>query len=370
MNAILRRRDVLRRSALAAAAPWTLALAACGGGSSPAAATVPTPAGRTWRVGFAGTPPRADVATMLQGVALWSKRAEIAAIHEELPWSDLLSGMSAEAVITRDKLQLVQHYRSLGLQIYFMGELNDGLDRARECSQLRARGRSITEAPVQAMYIDYMLAVARMLKPDYIGLAAETNLVRALAPTPLYAAVVKTANACADALRAGGVGSPLLSTVQVEAAWGKLGTSGSYVGIDTDRADFAFSQRLGLSSYPYFAFAQPEDMPADYYSRLRGTSPLGVMVTEGGWTSAAVGTIVSNADKQARYIRRHAALLDSVQAQAWLQLLYADLDLNAWPKPHPENLPLFAGIGLTDTNFVGKPALTEWDALFARRRTA
>jgi hypothetical protein len=53
-----------------------------------------------------------------------------------------------------------------------------------------------------------------------------------------------------------------------------------------------------------------------------------------------------------------------------IQLLYADLNLSAWPQPQPANLALFAHIGLTDASFGAKPALAAWDALFARRRTA
>lgn len=361
-----RRREILLRAAFAAGAPLTVSVAACGDGSSQGTPTPPPGPTRTWRTGFSGTPPRPDVATFLAGVDVWAPRAEMAAIHEELPWADLLGGMTAEQVLNRDKVSLISHYRSKGLQIYFMGDLTDGLDRARESPRLRALGRSITEKAVQDTYRDYMLAVARLLKPDYIGLAAETNLVRTLAPASLYAALVRTANDCAASLRSAGADAALLCSVQVEAAWGKLGSASGFVGVDADLRDFGFLQMLGLSSYPYFAYAQPEDLPADYYSRLRGARQLPMMVTEGGWTSSTSGSVRSDPQVQARYIRLHASLLDSVQAKAWLQLLFADLDLDTWPKPLPENLPLFAHIGLTDTRFAAKPALAEWDALRTR----
>jgi hypothetical protein len=43
------------------------------------------------------------------------------------------------------------------------------------------------------------------------------------------------------------------------------------------------------------------------------------MVLEGGWTSANVAGVNSTPDKQARYLRRQAALLDGIGARAWLQ---------------------------------------------------
>jgi hypothetical protein len=321
-------------------------------------------------MGFSGTPPTPDTATLLHGVDLWSTRAELAVIHEELPWTALLSGTTPDAILIADKVPLVTYYRNKGLQIFFMGDLTDGMARQSEAPQLLALGRSITEPAVQQLYRNYMLAAARLLTPDYLGFTAETNLVRALAPAPLYAAMVQTANASAADVRAAGTTASLMCSVQVEVAWGLLSGNGPYVGIARDLQDFAFVQTWGLSSYPYFAYAQPENIPSDYYSRVLSGSNLPAMVTEGGWTSASVGTVQSTPDTQARYLQVQAKLLDSIQAKGLIQLLYADLDLSAWPQPQPANLSLFAHIGLTDSSFGAKPALAAWDALFARRRTA
>jgi hypothetical protein len=356
-----------RRRALLtlALAPLVLSSGGCGGsggGSSPG----PSPTTRTWKVGFAPTPPRPDTQVLLHGVDLWSLRAELAIIHEELPWTDLLNGMSADAILDRDKVQLVNYLRGKGLALVFMADLTDGLSRAQEAPQLRQLGRSLTEPAVQQVYRDYVLAVVRKLNPIVIGLAAETNLIRAAAPAALYTAVVQAANAASADLKAAGSTATQLISVQVETAWGVLGGSGSFAGIATDLADFAFIQLLGLSSYPYFSYAQPEDIPPNYYSRLLAGTTLPAMVTEGGWTSASVGGVQSSPDLQARYVARHAQLLDSIKARALLQLVFADIDLSSFPPPVPANLPLFVDIGLTDSNFAAKPALAAWDALFAR----
>jgi len=169
--------------------------------------------------------------------------------------------------------------------------------------------------------------------------------------------------------RTSGVTAPLFVSVQVETAWGVF-TQTPFVGVDTDLRDFAFTQMLGLSSYPYFGYAQPEDIPSDYYSRLLAGRTLPAMVVEGGWTSASVGSVSSSRDKQARYITRHAQLLDSIGARGLIQLVFADPDLATFPQPRPANLPLFTSIGLTDSDFIAKPALANWDVLFARRLTS
>jgi hypothetical protein len=352
------------RSTLGAiAAALVLTAAACGGGGGDQSSSTAT---RTWVMGFTPIPPRPVTADVIEGIDLWSQRAEYAAIHEELPWTDLLSGMSPDDILDRDKVQLVDYMRGKGLKLYFMADLTDGLSRGEEAPQLRALNRSIAEPEVQQALRSYLLAVDRKLRPEIIGLAAETNLIRAAAPRVVYDGVVTAANAAAADLLAAGSSATLLFSVQVETAWDVLGGSGNYVGVEQDFTDFPFVQMLGLSSYPYFAFAQPEDIPDNYYSRLLNGRTLPVMVVEGGWTSAAAGTVQSSPELQARYIMRHAQLLDAVGARGLIQLLFADLDLASFPPPIPANLPLFVNIGLTDSDFNAKPALAAWDALHGR----
>jgi hypothetical protein len=321
---------------------------------------------RSWSMGFSPLPPRPTVPVILQGIDLWSTRAEIAAIHEQLPWTDLLAGMSPDAILDRDKTGLVDYLRGKGLKLYFMEDLTDGLSRGEEAPELRALGRSITEPAVQQVYRAYALAIERKYHPEFLGLAAETNLIRAAGSANLYAGVVQAANDAAADLNAAGRATPILISVQVETAWGGF-TGGGYVGAEQDFQDFPFTDVLGLSSYPYFVYVQPENIPVDYYTRVLNGRTLPVMVVEGGWTSASVGSIVSSPDLQFRYITRHAQLLDSVHASAVIQLQYADLDLSTFPPPLPANLPLFVNIGLTDSDFNAKPALAAWDALHARR---
>jgi hypothetical protein len=317
-------------------------------------------------MGFSPNPPQFTVQSVLQGIDLWSTRAEMAIIHEEMPWRDLLAGMTPEAILDRDKIPLVRYLRNKNLTLVYMLDPTDGLSRAEESPQLRAAGVHLADPAVQALYLAYASAVDRVLTPTYLGLAAETNLIRAAAPPALYQAVVRAANAAETALRTAASSTRRFISVQAETAWGVLGGNGNFVSIDQDFLDFPFVQALGISTYPYFGYKTPEEIPANYYSRLIGTRNMPVMVSEGGWTSASVGAVTSSTDAQARYITRHADLLNSINALAYLQLQFADIDLAAVPPPVPANLPLFTSIGLADSQFTAKPALARWDALFAR----
>jgi hypothetical protein len=158
-------------------------------------------------------------------------------------------------------------------------------------------------------------------------------------------------------------------SVQVETAWGHLPDVGHFVGIATDRADFPYIKAIGLSSYPYLGgFADPSDVPIDYYARISESSstPLPMLVVEGGWTSGSVTGVTSSPDKQARWIKHQMELADRASLKAVTQITFTDLDLSAYPVPPGSILPLFGQLGLVDASFNPKPALAQWDSAFAR----
>ncbi len=333
-------------------------VAACGSDSSG-----PTAPARTYRMGFSAIPPRPDTALVLPTLTLATQHSDAGLIQLSIPWTVLLGGTPAAAEVRVVRLPLANYYRGVGQPITVALDVTDGLNRAQESPELIALGRSIADTAIQRLYREYVNAVDTILHPAYLSLAAETNLIRLIAPAPLYAAVVSmTAGAAAD-LRARGTTTQLLVSVQVETAWGGL-QSGGYVGIEKDRTDFPFTDALGLSSYPYLGgYAQPEDVPTDYYSRLVSGNPLPELVLEGGWPSVAAGGVSSTPEMQARYIRRHAQILDAARAKAVFQITFTDLDLSASPPPPGSVLPLFAHLGLVDSVLAPKAALAVWDSL-------
>lgn len=330
--------------------------------------TAPVLAPRTYFMGFSGFPPRRSTAAILQTIDAWAPRADAALILNEPPWDSLLAGRSPDSLIRSDQLGLASYYRAKGLRVIVSVDPTNGLDRSSDSAPLVKAGRSLTEPAIQQLFRSYVTAMDTLIHPDYLTVASETNLIRAIAPPALYAAVVQAANGAAADVRAADPAAHLAATVQVEVAWGRLVPAGAYVGIAQDRADFPFMQALGLSSYPYLGgWAAPDSLPVDYYSRLTESDPIPMLVIEGGWSSDSVGTTAWTPEIQRRYIVRHARILDRAGAVGWLQITFTDLDVAALGFP-PGTLEPFAHLGLVDENFAAKPALAEWDAAFARPR--
>jgi hypothetical protein len=285
-------------------------------------------------------------------------------IAQSPPWDSLLAGVKPETLVARDLLPLANYYRSKGLTLWLYLDPANGLNRTAEADELVRAHRSITEPAIQAMFRRFAVVADSILKPAHIGLALETNLIRAASPAPLYAAVKQVANNAAADLRTKGTTAKLSVSVQVDQAWGNA--AGPYTGIATDLVDFPFIDELGLSSYPYLAgFTAPEQLPLEYYSRLLAGTTLTAAVTEGGWNSATVGAVTSSPELQRRYLVRQAALLDAAHATAVFQLMFTDLDIPSLNLPQGSILPLFAYNGLVDVNLTPKPALAAWDSLFA-----
>ena len=346
-------------------APRTLAILALAASCAPASSEPAPPGPRSYRMGFSALPPRLTLQDVLQTIDSIGVHGDAALMVLDVPWQALLADTNPSLLIRRDNFPVAQLYRQRGLPVTAIVEPANGLDRAAESEVLVKMGRSITDPAVQRVYREYVVAVDSILHPAYLGLAVETNLIRLLSPPPIYSAIVTMSNAAAQQVRGTGSTTPLLVTVQVDVAWGHPG--GSYAGVQRDRADFPFITALGLSSYPYLSgFATPEELPLDYYSRLVADAPLPMLVTEGGWTSGAVGSVTSSPELQARYIRRQMQMSDAARLVAVFQITFTDLDLTSIGAPAGSILPLFALLGLEDVNYHPKPALAVWDSTRAR----
>ena len=318
-------------------------------------------------MGFSAIPPDTAQSATLASLDAWTSRADAAIMHVSAPYKALLTGTSATAYVNAVDLPLANYYRAKNLTIVVTVDVTNGLDRSAQDPDLVAMHRSITEPAVQQVYRDYVKALAAAIHPDFLGLAAETNLIRVAAPDSVYRAVVQMANAAASDVRATAATQPrLYVSVQADEGWGRLAHNDVYQGVEQDFQDFPFMDALALSSYPYFVYADPDDIPLDYYTRLANGRTLPVLVVEGGWTSASVGTVQSSPIKQARYLRRHEQLLDSAKAVAVFQLTYADLNLADYPQPPGSILPLFAQLGVVDSQLKAKPALATYDSVFSR----
>ena len=203
---------------------------------------------RTYRMGFSDLPPRLTIPEVLQTIDSISVHGDAALMVVDVPWAALLADSSPSFLIRRDQYPVALRFQQRGLPLVATIEPANGLDRKAESDVLVKLGRSIAEPAVQRVYREYAVAFDSILHPTYLTLAVETNLIRLLAPATMYNTLVTMTNAGAQQIRATGSTTKLMVSVQVDAAWGRIGT-GSYIGVDRDRADFPFVQAQGDQTF-------------------------------------------------------------------------------------------------------------------------
>ena len=323
---------------------------------------------RSYLMGFQSSAPRWELDLALQSLHMWELRSDAAIISSEVPWDSLFSGVTPQDYVKNNCVALVDYYRSKNFKLWVYIDPGNGLNRRTDATALINRNKSISQPEIQAMYRRFAFVMDSMLKPEHIGLAMETNAIRELSTPLVYQSIVKAANDAANDIRAVNKQVKLSISVQVDFAWGKLDNT-TYKSIDQDYLDFPFIDELGLSSYPYFVFEKPQDIPTDYYTRLIAQKPLPVFVSEGGWATESVLNTTGTLQKQSDYMFKHAELLDEVNATALFQLTFTDFDLSSWPIAIPTDLELFTSIGLVDINMNPKSALANWDEIFKRTYT-
>jgi hypothetical protein len=259
---------------------------------------------------------------------------------------------------------LVNFWRQKGLELVIVVDPSNGVERESNSDKLA--GRSMVEPAVQALYRDWVRTLVTRYRPAGIGLIAETNLIRDAAPAALYNALRTAVNASAADVRAIDPSIPRFITVQVEHAHGRLVGTSRFVGIDQDLRDFPFTEWIGLSSYPYLGgFTEPSQVPDDWYTRVLAGRTLPTLITEGGWSSATTATFSSSPAKQAQWIVRQGQLVQGIKARYYFQLTFSDITSRVFGAD-PRLVP-FLRTGLVDTTLAPKPALAEWDRLFARK---
>jgi hypothetical protein len=321
---------------------------------------------RTYRMGFQVSAPSLDFDTAIMALNLWVERADAAIISVEVPWDSIFAGRTSEQYINYHFKNLVDFYRAKQLKLWVFIDPQNGLDRRIDAIALVNRNKSIAQPEMQKIYQRFAFCMDSILKPHHLGLALETNLIRGAAPDSIYQGVKTAANNAYTEIRNYDKNVKVSISIQADFAWGRLNNSG-YLGIEQDFTDFPFIEELGISSYPYFGFENPSEIPINYYSRLIENKLIPVFISEGGWSSVKVEKYESSGNTQKNYITRNSELLDHVRAIAWFQLTFTDINISLFPASTPENLKYFAYIGLVDKHLLPKPALAAWDNIFNRQ---
>ena len=169
---------------------------------------------------------------------------------------------------------------------------------------------------------------------------------------------------CSAAIRQESPDTLLFTTFQLERLKGigrYNGWGGPPVWEPVDEMEAAgLVDALGFTSYPYFEYDRPTDVPADYYDEIAAHCSGPVIFTEIGWLGAPSGPYPGDEQDQAGFFPRFFEL------GAGLDLVYAVwLFLHDWDGQ--DAMPAFRYIGLRTNDGTPRPADAVWRNAVERR---
>ncbi|HEX5630239.1 MAG TPA: hypothetical protein VFY15_01135 [Acidimicrobiia bacterium] len=333
-----------------------LLLVACGGETSGTGAA-PTTAAASTTTAATSTSAQAAPDTPLRGFSL-SPRSyegddfagffELAAAHGDIVErvADALEWEEAPGAAVTVVQGLAEQYGYEPVFVAGIFDVNDG-------ELLRPLDQATFDR-----YVTAAAGFAERHQPRFFGLGVEIDTQWRAHPDE-FDRFVELFAAVADAVHTASPDTMVFTAFQLERLSGMNG--GLFGGVNDPGAAawelldrFPDADAIGFTTYPGLVFADPDDIPDDYYSRLAGRSGgRPILFTEMGWQAGgAFGEWSGSPEHQARFVSRFRELIDGVDVAFYVWSFLFD---QAIPEP-------FATMGLITADGVERPG---WDAWVA-----
>lgn len=345
-----------------------LALAACGGDDSPPAGATPGPGTEetpapveTVRGGEAGT--RFGVAGLIpphypdSGDGDW--QALFAALGETgdlvgvyQGWTDNPGGVPEPVAVAFQVTAGLEMEVVVGIGV--KRELPDGGTETTV---------DFADAGERRQFVETVLAVVASHEVAYLMVDTEVNRLW-MSDREAFEGFVELYGEVYDAVKAVSPGTKVFTGFQYEMLRGEAFLAG---GSEAREPQWELVDRfagkldlLGLTSYPFFDYGDPAEIPDDYYREGAERYGLPLAITELGWPSEPLRTAPESAyggseAEQAAFVGRFAELIAGVRVEMAL-----------WAFPHdpgPAVPVAFEAVSLRANDGRPKPALAAWQGL-------
>jgi hypothetical protein len=192
-------------------------------------------------------------------------------------------------------------------------------------------------------FLSMVTALAREDRPPYLFLGNETNAYYRTHSAEDWELWLSEYDACYDSIKAVSANTVVFTTFHYEMLQGAGRHNGWTFPADWRPVDdFVGAVRadaLGFTSYPYFEYDTPGDIPEDYYDEIGRHWNGPVIFTEIGWLGGPSGPYAGGQEDQAGFVSRFFALSRNLELRYVVWLFLHDWD-------GQESMPAFRFIGL------------------------
>jgi hypothetical protein len=339
------------------AATLAIILAACGGGGKDASESTAGPP-RSFVMGISTLPRELNAQAYADAFELAGRAGDIALIQRTPPWQDFFPGGSVGDETAQTTAAEIEAARDQDLALFFAIDPTDGATGRDRLAGLPPshEGHDFSDPDVRAAFSAYAEYVAINYRPAYLALGVEMNLYYRKNQDAFDDFVSLYAETY-DRVKAAAPDTLVTVIFQYEDLQSLLPTADRHfpdwplITRFQDRMDV-----MAISTYPSFAFSRVSDIPANYYSQLRGFTDKPIVIAEMGFSSES-GQAVNNGSEpeQSAFVTRvlnEAASLD-MSAVIWFA---------GWDPPYAEGTAFaaFRYVGLLRADGAEKPAWSTW----------
>lgn len=228
-------------------------------------------------------------------------------------------------------------------------------------SQISPTDNTWNNPETRVDFLDMVTSYVEEKQPPYLFLGNETNLYYLEATPDEWADWVSMYAEAYAAIKAASPDTVVYTVFQLERLKGLGAKNGWSDPPQWDiLADFANNtDGLGFTSYPYFEYDTPDQIPTDYYTEILSYWSGPVMFTEIGWLDANSGPYTGSNDAQIEFVNTFVDRASSLEIDYTVWLFLHDLDTA------PQ---AFDGIGLKTNDGTDKPVADTWRALVESHR--
>ncbi|MFH1290922.1 MAG: hypothetical protein ABIH92_05980 [Nanoarchaeota archaeon] len=268
-------------------------------------------------------------------------------------WEDVIDEKFDELILWK---QIADFY---GLDFYVNIDVLEGMDRSQIDQSIPWEDKSFANPNVRAAFKNYAKRVAVEIQPEYLTLGLEMNTYEAAEPGD-YENFLSLYDETFEFIKQVQPGIKIGTTFQYEQL-SDCGdeAEGQYYLLDY----FSESDFIGLSTYPRICFENFEDIPGDYYSRVREHTATPLVISESGWPTNS--TYYSTAEEQELFLRFLLEETNELEAELliwwFMHDCYDDDCLFAYGSGQ-----FFISSGLLNSDGSAKLAWDDWQEFYGR----
>lgn len=265
-------------------------------------------------------------------------------------WKDLFSSISDYGTVFGDYLEWNDNLKdNIPLQIRTVNELS----KKQNFIPVFALGFKNADsfAEIKEDFKITALTIAKELKPKYLGLGVEVNLLYEKNPND-FEEYLKTYQELYTQIKEISPKTKVFPIFQLEYTKGKGYLSGQKRSEEWFLLD-KFEEQMDLAvftTYPMLDYENPTEIPADYYSEITKHTKKKIAFTELAWPSGSINGRSSSEEEQAEFLNRFLDLTKNL-----------DKEFVIWTLPHDTNShDLFGTIGLKKNDGSKKQVYDVW----------